>query len=49
MRVLVEMFPGTLRRELEHCLAVSEGNVEQAAQVVLFRQEAGTAITADTV
>ena len=43
------MFPGTIIRELEHCLAVSEGSVEKAAQVVLYRQESGTAITVDTV
>lgn len=43
------MFPGTVRHELEHCLAVSEGNVEKAAQIVLYRQETGTAITVDMV
>lgn len=48
IQLLTEMFPGTVRRELEQCLAVSEGNVEKAAQIVLYRQETGTAITTDT-
>ena len=43
------MFPATVRVELEHCLAVSEGNLEKAAQIVLYRQETGTAITTDMV
>lgn len=47
LHLLREMFPGTVRRELEHCLAVSGGNVEKAAQIVLYRQETETAITTD--
>lgn len=45
--LLREMFPATVRVELEHCLAVSEGNLEKATQIVLYRQETGTAITTD--
>ena len=43
------MFPATVRVELEHCLTLSEGNLEKAAQIVLYRQETGTAITTDMV
>ncbi|XP_052810489.1 CUE domain-containing protein 2-like [Mya arenaria] len=44
---LVEMFPGTLRLELDHCLQGAQGDVEAAVQLVLNRQEAGLAITQD--
>lgn len=47
LQQLVEMFPTTVRVELEHCLHNAEGDVEKAVQIVLYRQETNTAITED--
>ena len=43
----MEMFPNACHLEIVHCLAVSKGNVEQAAQLVLHRQDAGESITSN--
>lgn len=47
LQQLIEMFPDTVRLELEHCLHSSQGDMEQAVQLVLHRQETETAITED--
>lgn len=44
---LTEMFPDTLRLELTHCIQGAKGDLEQAVQLVLHRQETGVAITED--
>ncbi|KAK2715123.1 CUE domain-containing protein 2-B-like [Artemia franciscana] len=41
LQILKEMFPDVLRLELLHCLSFSNGNLENAVQMVLFRQESG--------
>lgn len=45
--LLQEMFPGASPAEVRHCLAVAEGDVAKAAQLVLHRQEAGQSITSN--
>lgn len=45
--LLVEMFPDTLQIEIEQCFSASHANVEKAVQLILHRQETGTAITED--
>lgn len=47
LQQLIEMFPTTVRVELEHCLHNAEGDIERAVQIVLYRQETETAITED--
>lgn len=42
--MLQEMFPGASLMELKHCLAIAEGDVERATQIVLHRQEAGQSL-----
>lgn len=42
---LAEMFPDTVRLELTHCLQAASGDLEQTVQLLLHRQETGTAIT----
>lgn len=39
------MFPRSSLIEVRHCLAVADGDVERAAQIVLHRQEAGQSIS----
>lgn len=39
------MFPRSSLVEVRHCLAVADGDVERAAQIVLHRQEAGQSLT----
>jgi len=38
------MFPQACLAEVQHCLAVAEGDPGRAAQLVLHRQEAGQSI-----
>ncbi|XP_060602207.1 CUE domain-containing protein 2-A-like, partial [Ruditapes philippinarum] len=47
LQQLIEMFPSTVRLELEHCLHSAEGDIETAVQIVLHRQDTGSAITED--
>ncbi|KAK7108243.1 CUE domain-containing protein 2-A-like [Littorina saxatilis] len=46
--VLRELCPAASGVELQHCLHMSGGDVEEAACLLLFRQESGTAITVKT-
>ena len=41
LAALLEMFPGCCRLEAVHCLAITRGDPEQAAQLILCRQEQG--------
>jgi len=41
------MFPDTLRLELTHCIHGAQGDLEQAVQLLLYRQDSGEAITED--
>lgn len=43
--MLQEMFPRASVMEVRHCLAVADGDVERAAQIVLHRQEAGQSLS----
>ncbi|KAL8599245.1 hypothetical protein ACOMHN_007961 [Nucella lapillus] len=45
MNALRELCPAAITAELHHCLHMSQGNVEEAAHLLLSRQEAGSAIT----
>ena len=42
--MLLEMFPDSCTLEITHCLGLSKGNLETAAQLVLERAEEGTSI-----
>ena len=44
MKLLLEMFPAACSVEVSHCLSLSDGNVEKAAQLILHRQETGHTI-----
>ncbi len=44
VRVLQEMFPAAMSLEIAHCLCVANGNMEQAAQLILHREEVGESI-----
>lgn len=44
LSMLLEMFPASCNLELQHCLATSTGDLEQATTLLLQRQEAGTSI-----
>ncbi|XP_022291004.1 CUE domain-containing protein 2-B-like [Crassostrea virginica] len=44
VRMLLEMFPDSCTLEITHCLGLSKGNLETAAQLVLERAEEGTSI-----
>ncbi|XP_063220004.1 CUE domain-containing protein 2 isoform X2 [Bacillus rossius redtenbacheri] len=44
INLLQEMFPGSCTVEVHHCLAIAEGDVGRAAQLVLHRQEAGQSL-----
>ncbi|XP_033101678.1 CUE domain-containing protein 2-A-like isoform X2 [Anneissia japonica] len=39
--LLLEMFPASCQVEVRSCLSVTEGDIEQAAQLILDRQESG--------
>ncbi|XP_006812547.1 CUE domain-containing protein 2-A-like [Saccoglossus kowalevskii] len=41
IRILLEMFPACTTIEAQHCLSVTHGNTDDAAQLILHRQEAG--------
>ncbi|KOC63103.1 CUE domain-containing protein 2 [Habropoda laboriosa] len=45
--LLQEMFPAASPAEARHCLAVAGGDIAQAAQLVLHRQEAGQSIVSN--
>ncbi|XP_078050986.1 CUE domain-containing protein 2-A [Augochlora pura] len=45
--LLQEMFPAASPAELRHCLAVAGGDVTEAAQLALHRQEAGQSIASN--
>ncbi|XP_049839183.1 CUE domain-containing protein 2 [Schistocerca gregaria] len=45
VQLLQEMFPSACTIEVRHCLAIAEGDVGRAAQLVLHRQEAGQSLT----
>ena len=45
VRLLADMFPDACRLELHHCLSLAAGCLEEAAQLLLARQESGDAIT----
>ncbi|XP_066998956.1 CUE domain-containing protein 2-A [Anabrus simplex] len=47
VHLLQEMFPGSCSIEVHHCLAIAEGDVGRAAQLVLHRQEAGQSLTSN--
>lgn len=47
MEVLQEMFPEATAAEIQHCLAIADGDVAKAAQLALHRQEAGQSITSN--
>lgn len=42
------MFPEACAMEVRHCLAVSNGDLGLAAQIVLHRQEAGQSINGNS-
>lgn len=44
IQLLLEMFPNACTLEITHCLGLTKGNLESAAQLVLERAEAGTSI-----
>lgn len=45
--LLQEMFPAASLAEARHCLAVAGGDIGNAAQLVLHRQEAGQSIVSN--
>ena len=44
VKMLLEMFPTACTLEITHCLALSNGNADQAAQLIMHRQEIGDTI-----
>lgn len=46
IRALLEMFPSACSMEARHCLQLSGGDMDQAAQLIMDRQESGQAIAA---
>lgn len=47
VHLLQEMFPGACSIEVRHCLAIAEGDVARAAQLVLHRQEVGQSLSSN--
>ncbi|XP_075218024.1 CUE domain-containing protein 2 [Lycorma delicatula] len=47
-QLLCEMFPTVCALEVRHCLAIANGDIAKAAQIVLHRQEAGQSLTPST-
>lgn len=45
VNLLIEMFPLICLSEAVHCLSLSNGSLDEAAQLVLHRQEIGQSIT----
>lgn len=48
VKMLLEMFPTVCTLEITHCLALSNGNADQAAQLIIHRQEIGDTIVSPT-
>ena len=46
LKLLLEMFPALSTAELSYCLDLAEGDLEQAVQWVLHRQELGQTLPA---
>ncbi|CAG5118516.1 unnamed protein product [Candidula unifasciata] len=44
VRVLLDMFPSACTMEARHCLQLSAGNMDRAAQLIMDRQDTGQAI-----
>ncbi len=44
MKMLTEMFPSACSLEITHCLCLSNGDMEKAAQLILHRLETGDCI-----
>ncbi|BFZ09162.1 hypothetical protein BsWGS_12201 [Bradybaena similaris] len=44
VRILLDMFPSACTMEARHCLQLSAGNMDQAAQLIMDRQDTGQAI-----
>ena len=47
VRSLLEMFPSACAMEAQHCLQLSVGDLEQAALLMMDRQDTGQAITSN--
>ncbi|XP_064594974.1 CUE domain-containing protein 2-like [Liolophura sinensis] len=45
IEILLEMFPNSCALEVTHCLVMSSGDTDSAAQLILHRQQNGDAIT----
>ena len=45
INLLLEMFPKACAIEVTHCLCVVNGDMEKAAQLILYRQENGESIS----
>uniref|UniRef100_A0A1B0F9Q8 CUE domain-containing protein n=2 Tax=Glossina TaxID=44049 RepID=A0A1B0F9Q8_GLOMM len=43
--ILQEMFPDSAYVEVKHCIAISKGDINSAAQILLHRQETGQSLT----
>lgn len=48
VKMLLEMFPTACTLEITHCIALSNGNADQAAQLIIHRQEIGDTIVSPT-
>ncbi|XP_059169856.1 CUE domain-containing protein 2-like isoform X2 [Physella acuta] len=48
VKILQEMFPSACTMEARHCLQLSAGDMDRAAQLIMDRQETGQAITGKT-
>lgn len=44
VRALLEMFPETCTMEVSHCLSLSNGDLDEAAQLIIHREEKGDSI-----
>ena len=49
LQMLLEMFPQTLRLEVEQCFHSAERDVDRTVQLILHREETGTAITEESI
>ncbi|XP_044740522.1 CUE domain-containing protein 2 [Chrysoperla carnea] len=45
--ILQEMFPDVCSMEVKHCLAIANGEIERATQILLHRQENGLCLNAN--
>uniref|UniRef100_A0A0B6YBQ7 CUE domain-containing protein n=1 Tax=Arion vulgaris TaxID=1028688 RepID=A0A0B6YBQ7_9EUPU len=48
VRILLELFPSACTMEARHCLQLSSGNMDRAAQLIMDRQDTGQAIKSQT-